>query len=311
MLVTIRQRGLSRSALLAAPLVAVLGLGLGGCDFDPTGLFAEKYKPEVVPDVPADKLYSEGLAKMEDSDYEAAVKKFDNLNKQYQYSEWGRKALLMTAYANYQGQKYDDAINASKLYLQRHPSSKDAAYAQYLIAMSNYKQIPDVTRDQERSEKALVALQELAQRYPTSEYAADAKAKIQITRDQLAGKEMEVGRYYLEKRNFPAAINRFRDVVSKYQTTRHAEEHPAGGAERRRRAGPQLPRFALVQGCPRAPGQQRPGAPGGEVLLPVAGVPLAHRAHRLGGVAGSPVRTHPARSLASGPFRSWGGRDHF
>lgn len=224
MLVTIRQRGLSRSALLAAPLVAVLGLGLGGCDFDPTGLFAEKYKPEVVPDVPADKLYSEGLAKMEDSDYEAAVKKFDNLNKQYQYSEWGRKALLMTAYANYQGQKYDDAINASKLYLQRHPSSKDAAYAQYLIAMSNYKQIPDVTRDQERSEKALVALQELAQRYPTSEYAADAKAKIQITRDQLAGKEMEVGRYYLERRNFPAAINRFRDVVSKYQTTRHAEE---------------------------------------------------------------------------------------
>lgn len=92
------------------------------------------------------------------------------------------------------------------------------------MAMSNYKQIPDVTRDQDRSEKALVALQELVQKYPTSEYAADAKAKIQITRDQLAGKEMEIGRFYLEKRNFPAAINRFRDVVAKYQTTRHAEE---------------------------------------------------------------------------------------
>ncbi len=115
----------------------------------------------------------------------------------------------MTAYANYQGQKYDDAINASKLYLQRHPSSKDAAYAQYLIAMSNYKQIPDVTRDQERSEKALVALQELAQRYPTSEYAADAKAKIQITRDQLAGKEMEIGRYYLR-----SATSRQRSTAS-------------------------------------------------------------------------------------------------
>ncbi len=213
-----------RTRKASAALVAALGLGLGGCDFDPTGLFAEKYKPEVVENTPADKLYSEGLAKLEDSDYEAAVKKFDNLDKQYAYSDWSRKALLMTAYSNYQGQKYDDAINASKRYLQRHPASKDAAYAQYLMAMSQYKQIPDVTRDQDRSEKALVALQELVQRYPTSEYAADAKAKIQITRDQLAGKEMEVGRFYLEKRNFPAAINRFRDVVAKYQTTRHAEE---------------------------------------------------------------------------------------
>lgn len=212
-------------AATAAVLLAVLGLGLGGCDaLDSINPFAEKYKPEVIPDVPADKLYSEGLAKMEDSDYEGAVKKFDSLDKQYQYSDWSRKALLMTAYANYEGQKYDDAINASKRYLQRHPASKDAAYAQYLMAMSQYKQIPDVTRDQDRSEKALVALQELVQKYPKSEYSADAKAKIQITRDQLAGKEMEIGRFYLERRNFPAAINRFRDVVSKYQTTRHAEE---------------------------------------------------------------------------------------
>mgnify|MGYP001035143436 FL=1 len=205
--------------------VALLTLGLGGCDgFDPTGLFAEKYEPKVIADTPADKLYSEGLAKMEDRDYEAATKSFEQLDKQYAYSDWSRKALLMTAYSNYEGQKYDDAISASKRYLQRHPASKDAAYAQYLMAMSQYKQIPDVTRDQERSERALQALQELVQRYPTSEYAADAKAKIQITRDQLAGKEMEVGRFYLEKRNFPAAINRFRNVVSQYQTTRHAEE---------------------------------------------------------------------------------------
>ncbi|KAB1070972.1 outer membrane protein assembly factor BamD [Methylobacterium planeticum] len=210
---------------LAAVLLTALSLGLGGCDaLDSINPFAEKYKPEVIPDVPADKLYSEGLAKMEDSDYEGAVKKFGDLDKQYAYSDWSRKALLMTAYANYEGQKYDDAINASKRYLQRHPASKDAAYAQYLMAMSQYKQIPDVTRDQDRSEKALVALQELVQKYPTSEYSSDAKAKIQITRDQLAGKEMEVGRFYLERRNFPAAINRFRDVISRYQTTRHTEE---------------------------------------------------------------------------------------
>ncbi|GBU19852.1 MULTISPECIES: outer membrane protein assembly factor BamD [Methylobacterium] len=210
---------------MAAVILSVLGLGLGGCDaLDSINPFAEKYKPEVIPTVPADKLYSEGLAKMEDSDYEGAAKKFGDLDKQYTYSDWSRKALLMTAFANYEGQKYDDAINASKRYLQRHPASKDAAYAQYLMAMSQYKQIPDVTRDQERSERALVALQELVTKYPKSEYVADAKAKIQITRDQLAGKEMEIGRYYLERRNFPAAINRFRDVVSKYQTTRHAEE---------------------------------------------------------------------------------------
>ena len=210
---------------MAAVLLALCGVGLGGCDaLDSINPFAEKYKPEVVPDVPADKLYSEGLARMEDKDYEGAAKKFGELDKAYSYSDWSRRALLMTAYSNYEGQKYDDAISASKRYLQRHPASKDAAYAQYLMAMSHYKQIPDVTRDQDRSEKALAGLQELVQKYPTSEYAADAKAKIQITRDQLAGKEMEVGRYYLERRNFPAAINRFRDVVSKYQTTRHAEE---------------------------------------------------------------------------------------
>jgi outer membrane protein assembly factor BamD len=210
---------------MAAVLLTLCGVGLGGCDaLDSINPFAEKYKPEVVPDVPADKLYSDGLARMEDKDYEGAAKKFGELDKAYSYSDWSRRALLMTAYSNYEGQKYDEAITASKRYLQRHPASKDAAYAQYLMAMSHYKQIPDVTRDQDRSEKALAGLQELVQKYPTSEYAADAKAKIQITRDQLAGKEMEVGRFYLERRNFPAAINRFRDVVSKYQTTRHAEE---------------------------------------------------------------------------------------
>jgi outer membrane protein assembly factor BamD len=216
----------AKVTVLRTVLLAACGLGLAGCDaIDSINPFAnEKYKTEIVPDVPADKLYSQGLAKLEDRDYDAATKKFEDLDKQYAYSDWSRKAVLMTAYANYEGARYEDAITASRRYLQRHPGSKDAAYAQYLLAMSHYKQIPDVTRDQDRSEKALVALTELVQKYPTSEYAADAKTKIQITRDQLAGKEMEIGRYYLERRNFPAAINRFRDVVSKYQTTRHVEE---------------------------------------------------------------------------------------
>ncbi len=211
---------------LRTALIAGFALTLAGCDaLDAINPFAdEKYKPEIVPDVPADKLYNQGLSRLEDRDFDGATKRFEDLDKTYSYSEWSRKGLLMTAYANFEGAKYEDAITASRKYLQRHPASKDAAYAQYIVAMSHYKQIPDVTRDQDRSEKALAALQELVQKYPTSEYAADAKAKIQITRDQLAGKEMTVGRYYLEKRNYPAAINRFREVVSKYQTTRHAEE---------------------------------------------------------------------------------------
>ncbi|MGY2048293.1 outer membrane protein assembly factor BamD [Methylobacterium sp. JK268] len=216
----------AKGAVLRAALLAACGAGLTACDaLDSINPFGpEKYKPEVIERRPADKIYSEGLAKLEDHDYDEAVKRFDNLDKEYAYSDWSRKAVLMTAYSNYEGGKYEDAITAAKRYLQRHPGSKDAAYAQYILAMSNYKQIPDVTRDQDRSERALAALQELVQKYPTSEYVADAKAKIQITRDQLAGKEMTIGRYYLERRNFPAAINRFRDVVSKYQTTRHAEE---------------------------------------------------------------------------------------
>ncbi len=130
----------------------------------------------------------------------------------------------MTAYANYEGRQYEDAVSASKRYLQLHPATPDAAYAQYLLAMSYFNQIPDVTRDQESSERALVALQELVDRYPTSQYAADAKQRIQLARDQIAGKEMEVGRFYLQKRNYTGAINRFRTVVARYQTTRHVEE---------------------------------------------------------------------------------------
>ena len=209
------------AALLAGALV------LGGCDtLSSLNPFAsgEKYKMEIVPEVPAGQLYDEGLGRTKSGNYEGAAKKFGELEKQYPYSDWSRKALLMTAYAHFEGKEYDDAINASKRYLQLHPSSADAPYAQYILAMSNYNQIPDVTRDQERAEKAMLALQELVDRYPKSEYVSDARKKIQVAKDQLAGKEMEVGRFYLQKRNYSGAINRFRNVVSRYQTTRHVEE---------------------------------------------------------------------------------------
>ncbi|GGC67276.1 outer membrane protein assembly factor BamD [Chelatococcus reniformis] len=219
--------GTVSNATVRAALVAVSALSLSACSetFDKLNPFAdEKYKPEVVEEVPAANLYNDGLARMSDSNFTGASKKFSDLEKQHPYSPYAKKALLMTAYTNYESGSYDDAIQASKRYLTLHPGDKDAAYAQYLMAMSYYSMAPDVSRDQEQAEKAGVALQELVQRYPTSEYVKDAKWKLQVIQDQLAGKEMEVGRYYLNRRNYTAAINRFRVVVSRYQTTRHVEE---------------------------------------------------------------------------------------
>ncbi|QFU17121.1 outer membrane protein assembly factor BamD [Microvirga thermotolerans] len=216
-----------KGAAVRALAIGACGLAVAGCDtlsslnpFDKS----ETYKPEIVADVPAEQLYNDGLARIQKRDFEGAAKKFSALDKQYPYSEWARKGLIMAAYANYEGGLYEESITAAKRYLQLHPSSPDAAYAQYLLASSYYDQIPDITRDQEKSERALMALQELIQRYPKSEYVADAKKKIQVASDQLAGKEMEVGRFYLQKRNYSGAINRFRTVVSRYQTTRHVEE---------------------------------------------------------------------------------------
>jgi outer membrane protein assembly factor BamD len=210
-----------------ALLLGACGLALAGCDtisslnpFDKS----ETYKPEIVATAPAEEIYNDGLARIQKKDYEGAAKKFNSLDRQYPFSEWARKGLIMETYANYEGGLYEEAITSAKRYLQAHPNSSDAAYAQYLLASSYYDQIPDITRDQEKSERAILALQDLIQRYPSSEYVADAKKKIQVASDQLAGKEMEVGRFYLQKRNYSGAINRFRQVVSRYQTTRHVEE---------------------------------------------------------------------------------------
>jgi outer membrane assembly lipoprotein YfiO len=208
-------------------VIAACGLTLAGCDklsslnpFDQS----EKYKMEVVPDVPNEQLYNDGLGRLQKGDYDGAAKKFQQLDKQSPYSEWSQKAMIMETYTRYQQQQWEDTISSARRYLQLYPSGKDAAYAQYLMAMSSFNQIPDISRDQDAAEKALASMQELVSRYPNSEYVADAKKKIQFAQDQLAGHEMEIGRYYLNKRNYTGAINRFRDVVSKYQRTRHVEE---------------------------------------------------------------------------------------
>jgi outer membrane protein assembly factor BamD len=216
-----------KGAAARALILGVCGLGLAGCDTLSSLNPFEKdtsYKPEIVSNLPAEEIYNDGLARVQKGDFDGAVTKFSSLDKQFPYTDWARKGLIMEAYANYEGGFYDEAITASRRYLQSYPNTTDAAYAQYIMASSYYDQIPDITRDQEKSERAILALQELVQRYPSSEYVADARKKIQVASDQLAGKELEVGRFYLQKRNYAGAINRFRQVVSRYQTTRHVEE---------------------------------------------------------------------------------------
>ena len=214
---------LGRRLGVAAGL-SVVAITLSGCG---TGAIWDKFfaKDDTFVEEPADKLYNEGLFLMNDkNDPKAASKKFEEVDRQHPYSDWARKSLLMSAYAFYNSGDYDSCIGAATRYVTLHPGSPDASYAQYLIAASHYDQIPDVSRDQGRTEKAIAALEEVVRKYPTSEYAVSAKAKLEGARDQLAGREMAVGRYYMEKRDYTAAINRFKTVVTQYQTTRHVEE---------------------------------------------------------------------------------------
>ncbi len=200
----------------------VTGLSLGGCA-DMWDKFTKK--DDTFVDEPADKLYNEGLYMLnEKKDIKGATKKFEEVDRQHPYSTWARKSLLMSAYASYEAGDYDSCIGSASRYISLHPGTPDAAYAQYLIAASHYDQIPDISRDQGRTEKAMNALEEVIRKYPDSEYANSAKKKLEAARDQLAGKEMAVGRYYMDKRDFTAAINRFKLVVTQYQTTRHVEE---------------------------------------------------------------------------------------
>jgi outer membrane protein assembly factor BamD len=182
-------------------------------------------KEEVLPDEPADKLYNEGVYLLnEKKDLKAAAKKFEEVDRQHPYSEWARKSLLMASYTYYQAGSYEESVSAAKRYISLHPGTTDAAYAMYLVGASYFDQIPDTSRDQGRTERAIAALEEVTRKFPNTEYAASARRKIEGARDQLAGKEMTIGRYYESKKNFIGAINRFKIVVTQYQTTRHVEE---------------------------------------------------------------------------------------
>jgi outer membrane protein assembly factor BamD len=216
---------LARHLLTAATLAGMTLSGSGCSMFDQFNPFGgDKYKMEVTPDVPASKTYDQGLEKLANGSPAEASKKFTDLGKQYPSSDWARKGLLMTTYANYQAADYTTAETSAERYLKDYPNSPEADYVLYLQANSYYMQIPDISRDQEKTAKALETFQSVVQKYPKSDYAEDAKYKIQVTQDQLAGKEMSIGRFYLTRRNYTAAINRFRNVLQYYQTTRHAPE---------------------------------------------------------------------------------------
>ncbi len=169
-------------------------------------------------------LYNDGLSNLNSGNYKTAVKKFSEVERRHPYSKWATKSILMQSFASYQGRNFDDAINSAKRFIALHPGHKDTPYAYYLSAISEFDQIQNVERDQSQTAKALESLDEVAQRFPDSKYANDAKQKALLARDRLAGKEMEVGRYYMKRGSYLAGINRFKKVVTDYQTTSQTPE---------------------------------------------------------------------------------------
>ncbi len=198
------------------PLILLfLALFIAGCSGDDQPLYVER---------PVEELYNGALNNLEQGNWEDAATGFDEVERQHPYSVWATKAQLMAAYSYYQSNRYDDAILAAERFISLHPGNKDIAYAYYLVAISYYEQIVDVGRDQGNTLRALQALQEVVRRFPNTEYARDAGLKIDLARDHLAGKDMEIGRFYQKQALYLAAILRYRSVVENYQTTSHVPE---------------------------------------------------------------------------------------
>ncbi len=210
---------MSTLSRFAVPLIAVaLALPAAGCAKnklkDDTGYVARDVNT----------LYSLAKKRLDQRNYIQAAKIFDEVERQHPYSVWARRAQLMSAFSYYMAQQYPQTISSAQRFLTIHPGNAEAPYAHYLVAMSYYQQIADVTRDQAITQQASDSFGELIRRYPESRYAADARLKLDLLNDHLAGKEMEVGRFYERSGNWLAASLRFREVVDKYQTTSHAPE---------------------------------------------------------------------------------------
>lgn len=204
----------------AVALLAAIGvsLGLSACA-------SNKNKADtkyVAQDV--ETLYNFAYQRLEQGRYKDAAQIFDEVERQHPYSVWARRAQLMSAFSYYAARDYSQAILSAQRFLAIHPGNRDAPYAYYLVAISHYEQMSDVTRDQKTTQQALDALGELIRRYPDSRYAADARLKVDLVRDHLAGKEMEIGRFYEKTHQYLAAVIRYRKVSEEYNTTSHAPE---------------------------------------------------------------------------------------
>lgn len=177
-------------------------------------------------DEPVAALYNRGIDMIERQRYPAALRAFEEVERQHPYSSWARRSMLMEAFVRYQANQYDQAIENAQRFVSLHPGNESAPYAYYLIAICYFERIVDVGRDQGMTEQALTALNDVVRRYPETAYARDARLKIDMVYDQLAGKEMEVGRFYLTRDQHLAAINRFRQVIENehYQRTSHVPE---------------------------------------------------------------------------------------
>lgn len=172
----------------------------------------------------AEQLYNEAYSQFTQGKYKDSVASFEEVERQHPSSEWAVNAQIMSGYASYQTQDYDTAVSTLERFAKLYPSNESTPYAYYMIALCYYEQISDVGRDQKVTEQAMTALREVIRRFPDSEYARDARVKLDLTQDHLAGKEMEIGRYYLKRDDYLAAVNRFRFVVENYQTTSHVPE---------------------------------------------------------------------------------------
>jgi len=203
----------SRSAAL--PALLLLPLLASGCSSPP------EENPAALP---VGTLYNRGADALNARNYDVAIKQFDYVEQYYPYSPWAANAQIMQGYTQYLQQKYTDSIATLDRYIQLHPASRDIAYAYYLRALDYYEQIEDIEREQKGTEEAMAALQEVINRFPASSYARDARLKIDLCRDHLAGKEMEIGRFYERQHLYAAAVGRFQRVVDDYQTTNHVAE---------------------------------------------------------------------------------------
>ncbi|MES3153826.1 outer membrane protein assembly factor BamD [Sphingomonas faeni] len=208
-----------QSRALAVTLIAALALPMAGCA---SGRAAKDDLPYVARDVGT--LYSTAKARLDQARYKEAAQLFDEVERQHPYSIWARRAQIMSAFSYYLAKDYTASISSAQRFLAVHPGNRDAPYAYYLIALGYYEQITDVTRDQKITRQALDSLGELMRRYPNTRYASDARLKIDLVNDHLAGKEMEIGRFYETRGQWLAANGRFRTVIDKFQQTTHTPE---------------------------------------------------------------------------------------